>query len=160
MCAYAWALMQPGHASIHLVGCSVLVRERACLLVRAHVRALPCTHSSASFSLADIPPTHHQHTAHPTPVTAPFNTAMISQAIVYRFPRPPSLRVVSCPVSRLASVSSGRAAACIRPSIHPGQRALTAIKGRHVRRGRCTHACTPHIDRGSVSRHRSSRLPR
>ena len=135
MCAYAWAPMHPGHPSIYLVGCSELVRVRACLLVRAHVGALPCTHSSACFSLADIPSTHHQHTTNPTPVTAPFSTAMVSQAMVHPFPRPPSLRVASRPVSKLASVSSRHAATGIRPSIHPGQRPLTITKGRYLRRG-------------------------
>jgi hypothetical protein len=111
------------------------VRVRACLLVLAHARSLSCMHSSASFSLADVPSTHHQHSTTPTPVTAPFSTAMVSQALVHCFARPPSLRVVSCPVSRLASASSRRAATGIRPSIHSGQRPSTVIKGRYLRGG-------------------------
>jgi hypothetical protein len=61
--------------------------------------------------------------------------AMVSQAMVHPFPRPPSLRVVSYPVSRLASVSSRCAITGIRPSIHPGQRLLIVIKARYLRRG-------------------------
>jgi hypothetical protein len=97
------------------------LRVRACLLVRAHVRTLACTQSSASFSrpesLADVPSRNHPHTTTPTPVIAPSNTAMVAQAMVHRFPRPPSLRVVSCPVSRLPSASSRRAA--ILAPVHP-----------------------------------------
>jgi hypothetical protein len=127
--------MHPGHPSIRLVGCSALVRVRGCLLLRAYVRTLACMHSSVSFSLADIPSGHHQHSTTQTPVTAPFNTAMVSQAVVHRFAWPASLRVVSCQVSRLARVSSRRAATGIRPSIEPAQRPLTAIKGRYLRGG-------------------------
>jgi hypothetical protein len=88
-----------------------------------------------------------------TPVTAASNTAMVSQAVIHRFARPPSLRVVSCPVSRLASASSRSAATGIRPSIQPGKRPLTVIKGRHLREDdACAHARAQPIDRGSVSR--------
>jgi hypothetical protein len=136
MCAYAWAQMHPGHPFIRLVGCSAWVRVCACLLVRARVCTLPCTYSSAFFfSLADVSSLCHQHATIPRPVTTPFSTAMVSQAMVHPFARPPSLLVVSCPVSRLASASSRRAATGIRPSIHPGQGPLTAIKGRYLRRG-------------------------
>jgi hypothetical protein len=104
-------------------------RVQAFLLVRARVRTVPCMHSSASFSLADIPLAHHQNSTTTKLVIAPSSTAMLSQAMVHPFPRPPSLRVVSCPVARLASVSSRRAATGIHSSIHPGQQLLKADIG-------------------------------
>jgi hypothetical protein len=84
---------------------------------------LSCPHSSASFSLADIPSAYHHPNACHRCLHHGDGFAGHSQSL----PWPPSLRVVSCPVSRLASVSSRRAATGICPSIQPGQRPLTVV---------------------------------
>jgi hypothetical protein len=128
MCAYAWASMHPGYPSIRLVGCGAMVLVRACLLVRAHVCHVLTPYLS--------PISHQLIISIPSPqLLSPLTTAMVSQAMVHLFPRPPSLRVVSCPVSRLASVPSRCAATSICPSIQPGQRLLTVVKGRYLHRG-------------------------
>jgi hypothetical protein len=55
----------------------------------------------AGFLLSSIS-TNHPYINHPTPVAAPLNTAMVSQAMVHGISRPSSLRVVSYPVWLLA----------------------------------------------------------
>jgi hypothetical protein len=160
LCAYACAPMHPGHLSIRVVRCSACKRVRACLFVCARVRARSstkctpclrlyvdsseCTNVRISISFAEIPSKNHQHTpSHPC-YRSLRHRAMVSQAIDHPFPRPPSLRVVSCtPLSRLASVSSRCAATGIRPCIHPSQRPLTFINGGYLRSSEddaCMHA--------------------
>jgi hypothetical protein len=129
-----------GRACVHMRGrrCTQAIRpsawsdvlrwcvcEHACLCGRMYALCHVCTQVPPFLS-----PISHQYIIGKRPTTD-----MVSQAMVHPFPRPPSLRVVSCPVSRLASVSSRRAATGIRTSIYPGQRPLTAIKGRYLRRG-------------------------
>jgi hypothetical protein len=116
-----------------------LVRVRACLLVRAHVR----THTSASF-LANI--TSTQIISIPTPVTAPLNTAMVSQAMVHR---------LGFRVGILSSLAAGQ---CVQspcrywhPSIHPPWPASIDCHQRQISASRMMHACTHAAHRPRLS---------
>jgi hypothetical protein len=149
------------HTSAHFGYKCVHVNPPMYALGRAHwVRACACAcacfllsrrNLSSSRNLLSVTP---NSTRGPKPFPHALQTAMVSQAVADPLPRPPSLRVVSRPVSRLASAPSRRAATGIRPSIHPSQRPFTFIKGRSLRRGWSMHACAHHIDRGSWSPYR------